>query len=49
MVMRGQQMEIRADAGIVANSQPENEYQETLNTARALAAAVALAEGECSV
>jgi anthranilate synthase component 1 len=45
MMMRGQQVEIQAGAGIVADSIPENEYQETLNKARALAAAIELAEG----
>jgi anthranilate synthase component I len=44
MVMRGKQVEIQAGAGIVADSIPENEYFETLNKARALAAAIELAE-----
>jgi anthranilate synthase component 1 len=44
MCMRGQTVSIQAGAGIVADSVPENEYQETLNKARALAVAVELAE-----
>jgi anthranilate synthase component I len=46
LVMQGQTVSIQAGAGIVADSDPEREYQETLNKARALAAAVELAEGE---
>jgi anthranilate synthase component I len=45
LVMRGQSVSIQAGAGIVADSDPEREYQETLNKARALAAAVELAGG----
>jgi anthranilate synthase component 1 len=45
LVMQGQTVHIQAGAGIVADSEPEREYQETLNKARALAAAVELAEG----
>jgi len=44
MVMRGKRVEIQAGAGIVADSQPDREYQETLNKAKALAAAIQLAE-----
>ncbi len=44
MVMRGQTVSVQAGAGIVADSLPENEYQETLNKARALALAVEMAE-----
>jgi anthranilate synthase component 1 len=44
MVMRGRTVHIQAGAGIVADSIPENEYQETLNKARALAAAIEAAE-----
>jgi anthranilate synthase component I len=44
MVMRGQRVEIQAGAGIVADSLPENEYQETLSKARALATAIEQAE-----
>jgi anthranilate synthase component 1 len=44
IVMRGQEVFIQAGAGIVADSDPESEYQETLNKARALAQAVDRAE-----
>ena len=46
LVMQGQTVSIQAGAGIVADSDPEREYRETLNKARALAAAVELAEGQ---
>ena len=45
LVMRGQTVSVQAGAGIVADSEPEREYQETVNKARALVAAVARAEG----
>ncbi|HEX7432495.1 MAG TPA: anthranilate synthase component I [Anaerolineaceae bacterium] len=45
LVMRGQEISLQAGAGIVADSDPEAEYQETLNKASALAQAVAIAEG----
>jgi anthranilate synthase component I len=44
LLMRGQTVYIQAGAGIVADSDPEREYQETLNKARALAVAVEMAE-----
>lgn len=44
LVMEGQRISVQAGAGIVADSEPEFEYQETLNKARALAEAVVLAE-----
>jgi len=44
ILMRGQQVSIQAGAGIVADSDPATEYQETLNKARALAVAVQMAE-----
>ena len=44
LLMRGNTVSIQAGAGIVADSDPETEYQETLNKARALALAVELAE-----
>ncbi len=44
MCMRGQTVSVQTGAGIVADSVPESEYQETLNKARALAVAVELAE-----
>jgi anthranilate synthase component 1 len=45
MVMRGQTVHVQAGAGLVADSEPEKEYQESVNKARALFAAVAAAEG----
>jgi len=44
LAMRGRQISVQAGAGIVADSEPETEYQETLNKARALAQAVEMAE-----
>jgi anthranilate synthase component 1 len=44
LVMQGEQIALQAGAGIVADSQPEREYEETLNKARALAQAVEIAE-----
>ncbi len=44
--MRGDQVSVQAGAGIVADSDPEREYQETMNKARALAVAVNTAEGK---
>ncbi len=46
LVMRGQTISVQAGAGIVADSDPEREYQEALNKARALAVAVEMAEKE---
>ena len=46
MVMRGQSVTLQAGAGIVADSVPANEYQESLNKLRALAVAIDLAEKE---
>jgi anthranilate synthase component 1 len=45
LVMQGKTISIQAGAGIVADSDPEGEFKETLNKARALAVAVDLAEG----
>jgi anthranilate synthase component 1 len=42
--MKGKKVFINAGAGIVADSDPEMEYQETLNKARAMFRAVELAE-----
>ena len=42
--MQGKKAFINAGAGIVADSEPENEYQETLNKARAMLKAIELAE-----
>ena len=44
LLMQGQEVSVQAGAGIVADSDPEREYEETLNKARALALAVELAE-----
>jgi anthranilate synthase component 1 len=44
LVMRGSTVSIQAGGGVVADSDPEKEYQETLNKARALAVAVEMAE-----
>ncbi len=44
IVMRGQTCTLQAGAGIVADSDPAYEWTETLNKARALAVAVAVAE-----
>jgi anthranilate synthase component 1 len=46
LLMQGQTITVQAGAGIVADSNPEREYQETLNKARALAIAVEIAEKE---
>jgi anthranilate synthase component 1 len=44
LVMNGKRISVQAGAGIVADSHPAAEYQETMNKARALAEAVVLAE-----
>lgn len=44
IVMQGRKVFINAGAGIVADSDPDMEYQETLNKARAMLKAVELAE-----
>jgi anthranilate synthase component I len=44
IVMQGQKAFINAGAGIVADSDPESEYQETLNKARGMLKAIELAE-----
>ena len=44
IVMKGKKVFINAGAGIVADSDPDMEYQETLNKARAMFRAVELAE-----
>jgi anthranilate synthase component I len=45
LTMRDRRISVQAGGGIVADSQPENEFQECLNKARALAIAVEMAEG----
>jgi anthranilate synthase component 1 len=44
MMMRGQMVSVQAGAGIVADSDPDFEYRETMNKAKALAVAVEMAE-----
>ena len=44
IVMKGKKVFINAGAGIVADSDPASEYQETLNKARAMLRAIELAE-----
>lgn len=44
IVIQGQKAYVQAGAGIVADSVPENEYQETVNKARGLLAAIGLTE-----
>ncbi len=44
MVLAGGSLDVQAGAGIVADSVPEREYEETLNKARALLLAVQIAE-----
>jgi anthranilate synthase component 1 len=44
LVMRGDTISVQVGAGIVADSDPKREYQETLNKARALAVAIEKAE-----
>jgi anthranilate synthase component 1 len=44
MVMQGDTVHVQAGAGIVADSEPTREYEETLNKARALAEALWAAE-----
>ena len=43
MVVRGRKAYLQVGAGIVADSQPEREWDETMNKARALLKAVELA------
>ncbi len=45
LLMRGQTVSVQAGAGIVADSDPAKEYEETMNKARALIKAVEMAEG----
>lgn len=46
LVMQGKTISVQAGAGIVADSDPASEYQETINKACALAQAVDMAEQE---
>ena len=45
IVIKGKQAYIQAGAGIVLDSKPEREYEETMNKARALLRAIEMAEG----
>jgi anthranilate synthase component I len=45
LVLEGGRAHVQAGAGVVADSRPADEYEETLNKARALLRAVRLAEG----
>jgi anthranilate synthase component 1 len=45
IIKEGNEITLQAGAGIVADSKPEYEYQETLNKLQALKTAVANAEG----
>ena len=45
LVARGHKGYVQAGGGIVADSVPENEYQETVNKSRALIRAIDLAQG----
>ncbi len=49
LVMQGQTVHIQAGAGIVADSDPELEYEETVNKAKAIAVAIELAETSTQV
>jgi anthranilate synthase component 1 len=46
MELSGDQLSVQAGAGIVADSVPTLEWEETVNKSRALRRAVALAESE---
>lgn len=46
LVMQGQTVYVQAGAGLVADSVPETEYQETLNKARGLLKAIEIAESQ---
>lgn len=49
IVVQGDVAYVQAGAGIVADSVPANEYQETLNKARGLLKAIELTERRCSL
>jgi anthranilate synthase component 1 len=46
LVMQGNRVHLQAGAGIVADSVPDKEYEETLSKLKALAVAIDLAEGK---
>jgi len=45
MLVSGNRVYVQAGAGIVADSVPETEYEETLNKAKALFRAIEMARG----
>ncbi|MEI6634676.1 MAG: chorismate-binding protein, partial [Chlamydiota bacterium] len=45
ILIKGTRAFVQAGAGIVADSVPAREYEETLNKARAMLRAIAMAEG----
>jgi len=47
LVIQGNQAYVQAGAGLVADSVPANEYQETMNKARGLLKALAMTERRC--
>jgi anthranilate synthase component 1 len=47
LVIQDDRVFVQAGAGIVADSVPENEYQETLNKARGLLHAIEITERRC--
>jgi anthranilate synthase component 1 len=47
MVIQGDRAYVQAGAGIVADSKPPSEYQETLNKAKGLLKAIAITEKRC--
>jgi anthranilate synthase component I len=47
IVVQGRQAYLQVGAGIVADSVPSQEYQETLNKARGLLKAIELTEQRC--
>ena len=48
MVMRGRTVDVQAGCGVVADSDPGLEYEETVHKARALLRAIDVAEGQLS-
>jgi anthranilate synthase component 1 len=47
LVIQGDRVYVQAGAGIVADSVPESEYQETLNKAQGLLQAIEITERRC--
>ena len=45
LFQKGTRLYLQAGAGIVADSDPEREYQETINKARGMMKAVEMAQG----